>query len=93
MLTVAFARRLADRGITVNGCHPGVVDSQISRDLGFGGSESPEEGAATPLYVAMSDEGGKVTGKYFSGKRMTNCQFAADNDACERLFAICESFQ
>jgi NAD(P)-dependent dehydrogenase (short-subunit alcohol dehydrogenase family) len=92
MLTAAFARRLAGRGITVNGCHPGVVDSQISRDLGFRGSESPEEGAATPIYVATSDEGGSVTGKYFSGRRLTNCQFAADTDACERLYAICETF-
>lgn len=61
MLTVAFAKRLKDKGIVVNCVHPGDVDSNLSRDLGFGGSETPEEGAATPLYAATSKEGGEVT--------------------------------
>jgi NAD(P)-dependent dehydrogenase (short-subunit alcohol dehydrogenase family) len=92
MLTIAFAERLADKGIVINSCHPGDVNSQLSRDLGFGGSESPDEGAATPVYVATSEEGGKVTGKYFKHCRVAREEFAADRDAIERLFAICESF-
>jgi retinol dehydrogenase-13 len=47
MLTVAFARRLRPFGITVNACHPGDVNSTLSNNLGFGGHESPDEGAST----------------------------------------------
>jgi len=36
MLTVAFADRLKDTGVTVNACHPGDVASSLSRSLGFG---------------------------------------------------------
>ena len=39
MLTVAFAARLKPYGVTVNACHPGDVNSRLSNDLGFGGSD------------------------------------------------------
>ena len=48
MLTVAFAQRWRDAGITVNSCHPGDANSTLSNALGFGGSETPAQAAATP---------------------------------------------
>jgi NAD(P)-dependent dehydrogenase (short-subunit alcohol dehydrogenase family) len=41
MLSVAFAERLRDAGVTANACHPGDVVSTLSRNLGFGGHETP----------------------------------------------------
>jgi len=35
MLTVAFADRLKDAGVTVNACHPGDVASTLSHSPGL----------------------------------------------------------
>lgn len=92
MLTVAFANRLKARDITVNACHPGDVNSTLSNNLGFGGHESPDQGAATPVWVATSAQGGEVTGKYFEHKRQSPCRFGKDKDAVEKLYQICKSY-
>lgn len=47
MITVVQAEELAGSGITVNSCHPGNPSSVLSRNLGFGGSESPDDSART----------------------------------------------
>jgi NAD(P)-dependent dehydrogenase (short-subunit alcohol dehydrogenase family) len=90
MLTVAFAERFAAKGISVNACHPGDVVSNLSRSLGFGGHETPDQGARTPAWLATEDIGVRVTGKYFEHQRQAPCRFAADTDAVEALYRICE---
>jgi retinol dehydrogenase-13 len=89
MLTAAFAERLHARGITVNACHPGDVNSRLSNSLGFGGHETPEQGAATPLELATSPELEGIRGRYFEHGRETHCRFAADRQAVEALYAAC----
>jgi retinol dehydrogenase-13 len=89
MLTVAFANRLKSNGITVNACHPGDVNSKLSNAFGFGGSESPEEGAATPLYLSLSKELTGITGKYYEHLRPVSCQFADNLKAIDHLYALC----
>ncbi|MDH3280192.1 MAG: SDR family NAD(P)-dependent oxidoreductase [Gammaproteobacteria bacterium] len=92
MLTVAFAKRLQSLGITVNACHPGDVNSTLSNELGFGGHESPEQGARTPVWLATDESVGRLTGKYFERQREVRCPFAADADGVENLFAACEAY-
>jgi NAD(P)-dependent dehydrogenase (short-subunit alcohol dehydrogenase family) len=92
MLTVAFSRRLQPLGIKVNACHPGDVNSTLSNNLGFGGHESPDAGAKTPVWLAISETGGQHTGKYFEHQREVCCPFARDSDAIEALYAACESY-
>lgn len=92
MLTVAFARRLQPFGIKVNACHPGDVNSTLSNNLGFGGHESPDAGARTPVWLATSDAGGKHTGKYFEHQRQVSCPFGRDPAAVESLYATCRSY-
>ena len=89
MLTVAFAERLAPHNITVNVCHPGDVNSTLSNNLGFGGSQSPEEGADTPVWLATSPAGAGRTGAYFARRRAQADPFAEDEAAIERLYQIC----
>ncbi len=89
MLTVALAERFQNDGITVNACHPGDVNSTLSNSLGFGGSQSPDEGARTPVWLATGPIGGQVTGKYFEHLRQTPCRFAADREAIEALYQVC----
>lgn len=92
MLTVAFAEKLIKDKIFVNTCHPGDVNSKLSNNLGFGGSESPDTGARTPAWLATGDEGGKVTGKYFEHMRQTECPFSRDARIIDRLYTICSEY-
>lgn len=86
MLTVAYAKRLAPLNITVNACHPGDVNSKLSNDLGYGGSQTPAEGANTPAWLAVSPEVEGLTGKYFSNRGEAHCEFAADVEGIEALY-------
>ncbi len=92
MLTVAFAERLRDRGVTVNACHPGDVVSALSRNLGFGGHETPDQAAGTPAWLATGSTGARETGKYFEYQRAVTCRFGTDRDAVEALFRACERY-
>jgi len=92
MLTAVFSQKLSPQGITVNACHPGDVNSKLSNDLGFGGHESPAQGAATPLWLALSEDVKGITGKYFEHLEMTDCLFMKDKPASEALYRICSSY-
>jgi NAD(P)-dependent dehydrogenase (short-subunit alcohol dehydrogenase family) len=92
MLTVAFAQRLKRLGITVNACHPGDVNSTLSKNLGFGGHQSPEEGAKTPVWLAVSEAGRQCTGKYFEHQSQVECIFSKDEEAIQTLFGVCQTY-
>jgi NAD(P)-dependent dehydrogenase (short-subunit alcohol dehydrogenase family) len=92
MLTVALAERLRGDGISVNACHPGDVNSGLSNELGFGGHESPAQGARTPVWLATGDVGQQASGKYFEHMQMKRCRFGKDREAVEALYRICEAY-
>jgi NAD(P)-dependent dehydrogenase (short-subunit alcohol dehydrogenase family) len=89
MLTVAFAERLKPFDIAVNACHPGDVNSTLSNNLGFGGHESPDAGAATPVWLATDPIGQQETGQYFEHKRQVRDRFGEDKEAVEALYRAC----
>ena len=93
MLTVALAERLAKRGITINACHPGDPSSVLSRNLGFSGSQTPEDAAHTPVMLARGELGADTTGRYFEHGREARCRFAEDRDGVEQLYEICRGYQ
>jgi retinol dehydrogenase 12 len=90
MLTVVQSEQLAPRGVTVNVCHPGDVNSVLSNSLGFGGSATPEEGAATPLWLATDAAVAGVTGRYFEREREVRDRFALDRAAIGALYEACQ---
>jgi len=92
MLTVAFAEHLREHGVSVNACHPGDVNSSLSNDLGFGGHESPREGARTPAWLATDAIGQRETGKYFEHMQMRRCQFGEDSEMVEALYRACMAY-
>ncbi|MCA9732830.1 MAG: SDR family NAD(P)-dependent oxidoreductase [Deferribacteres bacterium] len=92
MLTAAFAERLSHTGITVNACHPGDVNSRLSNDLGFGGHETPDEGADTPVWLATDPQLTTTSGKYFERRKETKCHFAANKREVDLLMQLCESY-
>jgi NAD(P)-dependent dehydrogenase (short-subunit alcohol dehydrogenase family) len=89
MLTVALADRLAPHNIAVNACHPGDANSKLSNDLGFGGHESPESAARTPVWLATEPVGQEKTGKYFEHMQEVRDRFAEDRAAIEALYWKC----
>ena len=89
MLSVAFAQRLRPHDVTVNVCHPGDVNSKLSNDLGFGGSESPDQGARTPVWLAIDPAVAGQTGLYYEHMRATPDRFAQDAAAVEALYELC----
>jgi NAD(P)-dependent dehydrogenase (short-subunit alcohol dehydrogenase family) len=78
MLTYEFARRYNNIGLTFNCLHPGAANTNIAKNLkGITGSlsrafmklsKSPEEGAATSIFLATSPSVEEVSGKYFENK-------------------------
>jgi NAD(P)-dependent dehydrogenase (short-subunit alcohol dehydrogenase family) len=92
MLTVAFAKRWPPSEITVNSCHPGDAHSTLSHSLGYGGHETPEQAADTPIWLAADPSVAGVTGKYFASRRQQSCEFAKDEKAIARLDEICAGF-
>ncbi len=76
LFTYELARRLEGTGVTVNCLHPGAVATNmgINRKTGFGKTITkllkpffltPEQGAKTAIYLAVSPEVEKVSGQYF----------------------------
>ena len=84
LFTYELARRLEGTGVTVNCVHPGAVATGLGANNGALAKllmpliglfmRSPEQGAATQIYLAASPEVEGVSGKYF-----VDCQPAQSN--------------
>lgn len=92
MLSAAFAEKLMPFQITVNACHPGNINSELSNNLGFGGHETPDQGAETPVWLATHLIGQDITGQYFEHLTETTCPFVRDKKAVNDLFEICANY-
>jgi retinol dehydrogenase-12 len=99
--TQELARRLAGTQVTVNALHPGWVGTGLGGNNGLLGkvittlqkpfARSPEKGAETSIYVALSDDLNGVNGKYyFNCKEHKPSRAARDEDAAKRLWTISE---
>lgn len=92
MLTAIFAEKLKTQGIAVNACHPGDVNSTLSNNLGFGGHETPVQGADNPLFVATDITLEGETGLYFEHRRKVPCTFMSNSKMVHDLYELCESY-
>lgn len=100
MFTYEVARRLEGIGVTANALHPGVVATGFgaedpSRIFKFlvpfwrPFMKTPQQGAATSIYLASSPEVEGVTGRYFADSRpQTSNQASYDVVAAARLWQI-----
>ena len=92
MLSKAFAEKLKPYQIAVNACHPGDVNSELSNNLGFGGHETPDQGAETPVWLATHPIGQEYTGRYFEHLSEANCPFTRDKQTVNALFERCANY-
>ncbi|CAL4200428.1 unnamed protein product [Meganyctiphanes norvegica] len=99
-----LAKRLKGTGVTSNALCPGAVKTSILRHTfsnnWWGGianmfnsilSNSPEKGAQTSIYVAVSDELKGVSGAYFTnGKSSQASKLSQDETLCRKLWEVSE---
>lgn len=90
MLSVLLADSWEEDGISVNACHPGDVRSRLSRNLGFGGSQTPGQGADTPFWLATAEDAANIHGMWVSSRSAGVEPFADGN--LERLESVLESY-
>lgn len=99
-----LARRLRGTRITANSLHPGVINTEIDRNLnrfmqtGFAvltaiSGKSIEEGAATSCYVATSKLLGETSGEYFEDCNAVRVEdsFHRDTELSDRLWNLSET--
>jgi NAD(P)-dependent dehydrogenase (short-subunit alcohol dehydrogenase family) len=103
LFTYELSERLKGTGVTANCLHPGAVATQmgINRKTGFGTLitkvlkpffQSPEEGAATSIYLATSQEVSNVSGKYFYRKKpVSSSKLSYDRETAKKLWQISEN--
>ncbi|KAI5693515.1 hypothetical protein M8J75_000498 [Diaphorina citri] len=102
MFSLELARRLEGSGVTVNCLHPGMIDSGIWRNVPFPLNfplqlivktffKTPEQGAQTSIYLAVSKEVEGVSGKYFSDCKETSLSSGIqDMTKNKKYWEICE---
>lgn len=99
LFTIALARRLESTGITVNCLHPGFVATGFNVDPQKANAAfkliaklfaiSPEDGAKTSIYLALSPEVEGKTGGYYANSKLAKAQKTAyDPDVQERLWEV-----
>lgn len=102
LFTRELARRLKDKGITVNCCHPGAVATNIGidRETGFGKTitgllkpffQTPAEGARTAIFLATDDSVKDITGEYFYRCRIAHSsRRSKDMNLAKKLYEFSE---
>jgi retinol dehydrogenase-14 len=90
--TYLLAERLEGTGVTTNGLHPGVVNTKLLRTA-FPGMQgiSPEEGALTSVFLALSPEVAGISGRYFDDMQpVRSTPLTHDRSVQERLWKMAE---
>ena len=100
MFTYALARRLQGSGVTATALHPGVVRTGFGAEdpsriykmlvpLWRPFMQTPQQGAATSVYLASSPDVEGVTGRYFAGRKpKTSSKASYDEAAAARLWEV-----
>ncbi len=101
LFTIELAKRLTGTGVVANCLHPGLIRTQLGREVRgiakllvaaakpFMGTV--QTGAATPVHLASAPEAAEVTGGYFfRGKQIEPSALARDAEAAARLWTLSE---
>jgi NAD(P)-dependent dehydrogenase (short-subunit alcohol dehydrogenase family) len=102
LLTFKLAKDLDNTKVTVNCLHPGSIKTNIGNDnISLAGkiiapifnlfTQPAIEGSKTSLHLALSDEGGQITGKYWSNCKIDKpSELSTNMDLAEQLVAKCQ---
>jgi NAD(P)-dependent dehydrogenase (short-subunit alcohol dehydrogenase family) len=99
MATYSLSKKLEGSGITANVLHPGFVRTNFGKkDAGFGQravlklagmfAKTPKEGAETSIYLAVSPEVARVSGRYFAdSKEKKSSKVSYNEEIQDRLWS------
>jgi NAD(P)-dependent dehydrogenase (short-subunit alcohol dehydrogenase family) len=99
LLTWAFARRLANTGVTVNALAPGLItETNLYRDLPTPirhqleqqPSRNIAQGADTAVWLATATEIDGISGKFYEQRAAKPCEFR-NLEAEEKLWELCQA--
>ena len=98
LYTTELAKRVRDKGITVNALHPGVLATSAFRDypkfiMKFMNLflETPKKGGERIAYLAISDEVKEISGRYFYKTEEREIAISAqERGKIEKLLQIAE---
>jgi NAD(P)-dependent dehydrogenase (short-subunit alcohol dehydrogenase family) len=101
MLTWDLAERLAGTGVTANAMHPGMVRSELGREMnGLKGAvigatfrlfgKSTAAGADTAVWLASSPAVEGESGEFWTSRRKVRCKFR-DPAGQRRLREVCDA--
>lgn len=102
LFTYELARRMNGSGVTANCMEPGAVYTHFYGNSGAGlkvfsslfgwAMRTPEKGAETVIYLAVSPEVDGVSGKYFKDKKaLRSSAVSSDPELSARLWKVSES--
>ena len=101
MQTFGWAQRLQGTGVVANVVHPGTVATRLVRARGVVGLawrimapfiSSEEQGADTPLHVALAPEFASRTGVYVKRRRIVRPnRLALDSALVDRVWVATET--
>jgi retinol dehydrogenase 12 len=91
LFTIELAHRLGPTRVTANAVHPGIVRTPMMtgapgffRAISYAAlpfSLSPNEGAATSVFLASSADGAQVSGQYFTKAKVKKVKTASNTQA------------
>jgi NAD(P)-dependent dehydrogenase (short-subunit alcohol dehydrogenase family) len=101
LFTYELAERLEGTGVVANSLHPGGVNTNFGNNNRSFGTlifrafkpfmRTPEQGADTVVYLAVSPEAGKMTGRYLTDRKVVSTfQDPHDEVMQKRLWEISE---
>jgi len=101
LFTYELAERLEGTGVVANALHPGGVNTNFGNNNRSFGTlifrafkpfmRTPEQGADTVVYLAVSPEAGKMTGRYLTDRKVVSSfQDPHDEVMQKRLWEVSE---
>ena len=102
LFTYELAERLEGTGVVANSLHPGGVNTNFGNNNRSFGTlifrafkpfmRTPERGADTVVYLAVSPEAGKITGRYLTDRKVVSSfQDPHDEVMQKRLWEVSEA--
>jgi NAD(P)-dependent dehydrogenase (short-subunit alcohol dehydrogenase family) len=101
LFTYELAERLEGTGVVANCLHPGGVNTNFGANNRSVGTllfrafkpfmRTPEQGADTIVYLAISPEAGKMTGRYLTDRKVVSSFNEPHDEATQkRLWEVSE---
>jgi NAD(P)-dependent dehydrogenase (short-subunit alcohol dehydrogenase family) len=100
LFTNRLSTMLAGRHVSVNCLHPGIVTTDIFKNMDKIGVVmmkpfmiKPDKGAQTSVYLATSDQVSNISGKYFSRKKIVNSSSTSmDREIAKKLWELSANY-